>query len=59
MAEKKGSKKEKRPIIRLMCEECKRGYYSTRKNPTNTPDRIVLKKFCKFCRKITPHKESK
>ena len=56
---KKASRKVKRPIIRLMCEECKRGYYSSRKNPTNTPDRINLKKFCKFCRKQTIHKETK
>ena len=56
---KGGSKKDKRPIIKLMCEECKQSYYSTRKNPTNSPDRLTRKKFCKTCRKQTTHKETK
>jgi len=56
---KKITKKVKRPIIKLMCEECKQSYYSTRKNPTNTPDRMLIKKFCATCRKTTQHKETK
>jgi len=56
---KKTSKKVKRPIIKLMCEKCKQSYYSSRKNPTNTPDRINLKKFCATCRIHTLHKETK
>ncbi|RLC37894.1 50S ribosomal protein L33 [candidate division Kazan bacterium] len=62
MADKKkksGKGKVKRPIIKLMCEECKRAYYSTRKNPTNTPDRLAFKKFCPICHKRTLHKETK
>jgi len=56
---KGGSRKDKRPIIKLMCDVCKQAYYSTRKNPTNTPDRIAYKKYCKVCRKHTIHKETK
>ena len=31
----------------------------TKKNKKNDPDRIELKKYCRFCRKHTVHKESK
>ncbi|MBQ6131253.1 MAG: 50S ribosomal protein L33, partial [Selenomonadaceae bacterium] len=33
--------------------------YRTNKNKKNTPDRIEMKKYCKFCKKHTLHKESK
>lgn len=56
---KKVSRKDKRPIIRLMCSECKQGVYTTRKNPINTPDRMTFSKYCKVCRKHTLHKETK
>jgi large subunit ribosomal protein L33 len=29
------------------------------KNKKNNPDRIELKKYCKFCQKHTVHKETK
>jgi large subunit ribosomal protein L33 len=48
-----------REIITLACTECKRRNYSTTKNKKTTPDRLELKKFCKFCRRHTPHKETK
>ena len=48
-----------REIITLACTECKRRNYSTRKNKKKHPDRLELKKFCKFCRKQTPHREHK
>lgn len=57
--EKGGSRKNKRPIIKLMCEGCKQSFYSTRKNPINSPDRLIRKKFCKTCRAHKPHKETK
>lgn len=58
---KKGkiTKKIKRPIIKLMCTVCGQGFYSTRKNPTNTPDRLERQKFCNVCKKTTAHKETK
>jgi large subunit ribosomal protein L33 len=48
-----------RDIIDLACTECKQRNYTSRKNKKNDPDRIELNKFCKFCRKHTPHKEVK
>jgi len=59
MKKKKVTRKVKRPIIKLMCTECKRASYSTRKNPKNTPDRLERIKFCTICKKRTPHKETK
>ncbi len=48
-----------RDIITLACTDCKRRNYSTTKNKKTTPDRLELKKYCKFCKKHTPHKETK
>ncbi len=48
-----------RDIITLACGDCKRRNYSTTKNKKTIPDRLELKKFCKFCRKHTNHKETK
>ncbi len=48
-----------RNIITLACTECKRRNYSTTKNKKTTPERLEIKKFCKFCRKHTPHRETK
>jgi large subunit ribosomal protein L33 len=46
-----------REIITLQCGECKERNYSTTKNRKTTPDRLEMKKFCRRCRKHTPHKE--
>jgi len=48
-----------RDIIQLSCGECKRKNYSTTKNKKKTTGRLELKKYCRFCRKHTPHKETK
>jgi len=48
-----------RVIIHLQCSECERKNYSSTKNKKNTPDRMQLKKYCRFCRKHTAHKETK
>ncbi len=50
---------EQRVKVTLVCTECKQRNYDTKKNKKNTPDRLELKKFCKFCRKHTLHRESK
>lgn len=62
MAKAKGS----RLIITLECTECRSkannkgvSRYTTKKNRKNTPDRIELKKYCKFCKQHTIHKEIK
>ena len=45
--------------ITLAFTECKQRNYNTTKNKKNNPDRIELRKFCKFCGKETLHKETK
>ena len=45
--------------ITLACTECKQRNYDTFKNKKNTPDRLEIKKYCKFCKKTTLHKETK
>lgn len=48
-----------REKIILACTECKQRNYDTMKNKKNDPDRIELKKYCRFCKKSTVHKETK
>jgi len=48
-----------RVIVTLACTECKRRNYTTNKSRTNDPDRIELKKYCKWCRKQTLHRETR
>lgn len=45
--------------ITLACNECKRHNYSTTKNKKNVPGKLVLKKFCKFCKHHVEHTEIK
>lgn len=49
----------KRVSITLACTECKQRNYNTKKNKQNDPDRLEMKKYCRFCRKHTLHRESK
>jgi len=51
--------KAMRDIVLLACGECKRRNYSTTKNKKLTTARLEFKKYCRFCRKHTPHKETK
>jgi len=53
------AKKGARPFIRLKCTECGSINYTTKKNKTNTPEALELKKFCRNERKYTLHKEVK
>ena len=48
-----------RDIVLLACTDCKRRNYSTTKNKRKTTGRLELKKYCRFCRSHTVHKESK
>ncbi len=48
-----------RTNIILACTECKERNYSTVKNKKNDPDRMVISKYCKRCKKHTEHKEGK
>ena len=51
------AKKGPRQIFAFVCKTCKRQNYITEKNKTNTPDKLVIKKYCKYCKKVTDHKE--
>jgi len=51
-------KGEHRIKIGLVCSICKNRNYISQKNKMETPEKLVLKKFCKHCRKITEHRES-
>ncbi len=48
-----------RETITLACTVCKRRNYVTQKNKKNDPDRLELRKYCKWCRKHTPHRETR
>jgi len=46
-------------MIKLECTECKRINYFSRKNKKILKERLEMNKYCKFCKKHTPHKETK
>jgi large subunit ribosomal protein L33 len=48
-----------RDIITLACTECKRRNYTSTKNKKTKPERLEFKKYCRFCQKHTPHRETK
>jgi large subunit ribosomal protein L33 len=48
-----------RIAVTLACEECKRRNYQTNKSKRNNPDRITLRKYCRWCRCHTSHKETR
>ena len=50
---------EKRVAVTLACEDCKRRNYITMKNKVNDRERIEMKKYCKWDRQHTLHKETR
>ncbi len=48
-----------RDIVTLACTTCKQRNYTTTKNKRSTPEKLELKKYCRFCRTHTVHKETK
>ncbi|MCR5789184.1 MAG: 50S ribosomal protein L33 [Lachnospiraceae bacterium] len=48
-----------RTRITLACTECKNRNYDTTKDKKAHPDRVETKKYCRFCRTHTLHKETK
>ncbi|MDN5364153.1 MAG: large subunit ribosomal protein [Eubacteriales bacterium] len=48
-----------RVTVTLACTNCKQRNYSTTKNKKNTPDRLELRKYCKFCKTHTVHRETR
>ena len=45
--------------IVLACTECKQRNYNKFKNKKNTPERLEMNEYCRFCKKHTLHRESK
>ena len=45
--------------VTLECKECDRRNYTSTKNKRTTPDKLLLKKYCPWCRRHTDHKETK
>ena len=48
-----------RTRITLACTECKQRNYNTMKEKKLHPDRMETKKYCRFCKRHTVHKETK
>ncbi|GGJ01231.1 50S ribosomal protein L33 [Alicyclobacillus cellulosilyticus] len=48
-----------RVIVTLACTDCKQRNYTTTKNKKNDPDRLELRKYCRFCRTHTVHRETR
>ncbi len=50
---------KKRVIVTLACTACKRRTYSTTKNKATHPERMEMRKYCRFCRGHVSHRESR
>ncbi len=48
-----------RENITFQCTGCKRRNYVSTKNKKKTTEKLEFKKFCRWCRAHTPHKETK
>ena len=48
-----------RTRITLECTECKQRNYNTMKDKKAHPDRLETKKYCRFCKRHTLHKETR
>jgi large subunit ribosomal protein L33 len=51
-------KSEHRIKVGLVCKVCKNRNYISQRNKINTEEKLLLKKYCKHCKKVTEHKES-
>ncbi len=48
-----------RDNVSLQCADCKRRNYVTTKNKKKTTAKLEFSKYCRWCRKHTPHKETR
>lgn len=53
------AKKGNRQNFLLECSVCKSRNYMTEKNVISTKEKLAFEKYCKICRKTTPHNEAK
>jgi len=51
-------KSEHRIKLGLVCTVCKNRNYVTTRNKINTAEKLKLKKLCRYCKKVTEHKET-
>jgi large subunit ribosomal protein L33 len=47
-----------RELVAMICSVCKSQNYITTRNKVNMEKKLEIKKYCKICRKATPHKET-
>jgi large subunit ribosomal protein L33 len=56
------AKKGARELVGLICSVCKSQNYVTERNKVNMDvkgkGKLQIKKFCKVCKKVTPHRET-
>ncbi|MCF7928143.1 MAG: 50S ribosomal protein L33 [Spirochaetales bacterium] len=52
-------KKKAVELVALQCTECNRRNYTTKKNKQNLQGKLELKKYCRFDRRHTLHRETK
>ncbi len=50
-------KGEHRILLGLVCTVCNNLNYMTSRNKLNRPEKLVLKKYCRHCKKRQEHKE--
>ena len=48
-----------REMITLACGDCKRRNYNSTRDKRKTQTKLEIKKYCRWCRKHTLHKETK
>ena len=48
-----------RDNVQLQCGDCKRRNYVTTKNKKTTTGKLEFKKYCRWCRTHTSHKETR
>jgi len=46
-------------LLRMRCQKCKNANYYTTKNKKKVERKLEYMKFCRACKKRTPHKETK
>lgn len=46
-------------VVTLACQECKQRNYTTKKNRKSHSGRLEFRKYCRFCRTHTVHRETR
>jgi len=46
-------------LVKMRCSECKNINYYTSRNKKKIKEKLEMKKYCKFCKSHTLHKEMK